>query len=449
MDWPEVFDFSVRQALWTILVGLLCNSCCALLGCFLVLRKMSMLGDALAHAILPGLVLAFLITSSTAAWAMFLGAAVFAMLTAGLSRLLSGWGHTSEESGLGVVFTAFFAFGILLVQWFAENMHLDRDAVLEGAIEFVTLDTVEFAGRDWPISFWVTGGVLLLVVLWLLIFWKQVKAATFDPVYATAIGLHGQHMLGVMIVLVAMCVVAAFKVVGSVLVVAMLVVPAATAQLLSQRLSQMLLISVLCASVTTVVGYLLAREWNTSASGMMAVVAGGGYLAALLFSPLQGVVVTRLRRRFLQDEIDAEDLLAVLYRWQEAPIAAAPLLSDELLAKLAGHAFRDSVVRQLMRSGLMLRTPAGTLELTELGRRQGERVVRGHRLWESYLERQFTLPEDHLHQAAHQMEHFLDRDSQQKLEHELGSPTSDPHGRQIPRAETAAEPPASSEDHSA
>jgi len=434
MDWPVVFDFPVRQAFWTILVGLLCNSCCALLGCFLVLRRMSMLGDALAHAILPGLVLAFLITSSTSAWAMFIGAAVFAMLTAGLSRLLTGLGHTSEESGLGVVFTAFFALGILLIQWFAENVHLDRDAVLEGAIEFVTLDTVYFAGRDWPVSFWVTGSVLCLVVLWLVIFWKHVKAATFDPVYATAIGLHGQQMLAVLIVLVAMCVVAAFKVVGSVLVVAMLVVPAATAQLLSQRLAQMLVLAVLCACVSTVCGYLIARELNTSAAGMMAVVAGIGYLVALLFSPTQGVVVTRLRRRFLQDEIDAEDVLAVLYRWQERTADKSSGMASELLAELAGPAYRDPVLRQLLRTGLLVRLQAGTYLLSEQGRQQGERVVRGHRLWESFLDKQFTLPEDHLHEAAHQMEHYLDQDSRQQIESDLGTPVADPHGRQIPPA---------------
>ncbi|MBL4885796.1 MAG: metal ABC transporter permease, partial [Planctomycetaceae bacterium] len=269
IDWPFFLDPIQRQAFWTILVGISCNSCCALLGCFLVLRRMSMLGDAISHAVLPGLVIAFIVTSTTNALPMFIGAAIFAMLTAGLSRLLSSFGQTSEESGLGIVFTSLFALGILLIQMYAGKVHLDRDAVLEGAIDFVTLDTTEWLGLQWPASLGVTCVVLACVIIWLLLFWKEIKAASFDPVYASAIGLHGHAMLAILVILVALCVVASFKIVGCVLVVAMLVVPAASAQLICHQLFRMLLVAVLFAIAATVSGYYAAWYLNTNSAGMM------------------------------------------------------------------------------------------------------------------------------------------------------------------------------------
>lgn len=438
IDWPEFWDFPTRQAFWTILVGICGNACCALLGCFLVLRRMSMLGDALAHAVLPGLVLGFILSGSTAAVPMFLGAAVFAMLTAGLSRLLTSLGHASEEAGLGIVFTAFFALGILLIQVFAENVHLDRDAVLEGAIEYVTLDTVTFAGREWPSSLGVTGLVLLGVILWLGLFWKEVQAATFDPEYASAIGLGGSTMLALLMLLVAVCVVASFKVVGSVLVVAMLVVPGASAQLICQNLRNMLLVSVLFASATTIAGYLLAREFNTSASGMMAVVAGIGYLLALLLAPGQGLLASRWQRRWLRQRIEEEDLLGLLFR-AGGNASATEAIERKIvpwdhpeLKQWIGARTRARVVRQLESRGLVLRLEQG-LQLTETGQARGRQVVRGHRLWETFLDEEFSLPADHLHAAAHRMEHYLDPESQQSLAEQLGSPTTDPHGQEIPR----------------
>lgn len=431
IDWPVFLDFASRQAFWTILVGMCANACCAILGCFLVLRRMSMLGDALSHAVLPGLALAFIVTSSTASVPMFIGAAIFAMLTAGLSRLLHAMGHTTEESGLGIVFTAFFALGILLIQLFAENVHLDRDAVLEGAIEYVTIDTITWMGLDWPASLPTTALVLAGVIVWLLLFWKEVKAATFDPTYASAIGLHGQTMLGVLVILVAVCVVAAFKIVGSVLVVAMLVVPAASAQLISHKLRNMLFVSVAFALVSTALGYWAARSLNTSAAGMMAVMSGLGYLLALLFSPTQGLIFTRLQQRNLQEQIHTEDILGTLYRHQEQGDDGSSL-SPARMKELAGPACRPAVIRRLEKAGLLRRTASENFQLTPDGIRLGERVVRGHRLWESFLESEFVLPQDHLHEAAHQMEHFIDQESQSALNEQLGSPAADPHGRQIP-----------------
>ncbi len=437
IDWPVFLDTDQQIAFWTILVGIVCNSCCALLGCFLVLRRMSMLGDAISHAVLPGLAMAFIFTGALNALPMFIGAAIFAMLTAGLSRLLSSIGQTSEESGLGIVFTSLFALGILLIQVFAENVHLDRDAVLEGAIEYVTLETTTLFGLQWPTSLGVTGGVLICVLIWLVLFWKQIKAASFDPVYASAIGLHGHAMLAVLVILVALCVVAAFKIVGTVLVVAMLVVPAASAQLICHQLARMLAVSVLFAIAATISGYYAAWHLNSSAAGMMAVMAGVGYFGALLFSPSQGLLFTQYHRRKMKYRIFAEDILGILYRYEESSQKsndAHDLRGMKLskLKELIGEKYNAKSMKRLLSEKLVAASEDQEYLLTAIGKRNGQQIIRGHRLWESFLDREFKLPEDHLHEAAHQMEHYLDQESRSSIEKQLGSPTSDPHGKNIP-----------------
>ena len=437
IGWPVFMSTDQQIAFWTILVGVVCNSCCSLLGCFLVLRRMSMLGDAISHAVLPGLALAFILSGTLNALPMFTGAALFAMLTAGLSKLLSSHRNTSEESGLGIVFTTLFALGILLIQLFAENVHLDRDAVLEGAIEYVTLETTTLFGLQWPTSLWVTGSVLVGVLIWLVLFWKQIKVASFDPAYASAIGLHGHAMLAVLVIFVALCVVAAFKIVGTVLVVAMLVIPAASAQLVCHRLNRMLFVSVLFSIASTVTGYYAAWYLNSNAAGMMAVMAGVGYVFALLFSPSQGLLFTHYHRRKLKQRIIAEDILGVLFRYEESAetsdeTGSSPGMGLSELKRLVGEKYSSQSMKRLIKENLVSSRLDQKYLLTAAGKRLGQRIGRGHRLWESFLDREFALPEDHLHEAAHQMEHYLDQESRSSIEQQLGSPASDPHGKKIP-----------------
>ncbi|MCA8989096.1 MAG: metal ABC transporter permease [Planctomycetaceae bacterium] len=434
IDWPAAFDPTFRLAFWTVVVGILANTSSALLGCFLILRRMSMLGDAISHAVLPGLVFAFLLTSSVSFFPMFIGAVIFAMLTAGLSNFLATYGHASEESGLGIVFSSFFALGILLVQMLAENVHLDRDAVLEGAIEYVPLDLIQLGGVAWPSTFWPALLVLAGVLIWLILFWKELKVAAFDPDYASAIGLAGQTMLAMLILLVSVCIVISFKITGSILVVATLVVPAATAQILTHRLNRMLILAGLLVTVATVAGYALSWMWNTSASGMMAVMCGVEYGLALVFSPSQGLIANYWSHRHLQQRIRAEDVLGVVYRWNERQemIENHPPISSQEIAEIVGDSFRPATLRMLIRQKMLQSPASGLFELTPAGQRAAQRIVRGHRLWETFLETEFGLPGDHLHEAAHQMEHYLDQESRERIEEELGSPGEDPHGRVIP-----------------
>ncbi|MGF1483830.1 MAG: metal ABC transporter permease [Opitutales bacterium] len=305
---------------WIVIVGALCAVACALPGCFLVLRQMSLMGDAISHAVLPGLALAFLISGSRSSLTMFVGAAIVGVLTAVFVQAISTWGRVDRGASMGIVFTTLFALGLLLIVQAADHVDLDPICVLYGAIEWTYADT--FWRLDLgnsvlavPRAAVVLGAVLLLNLGIILALFKELRLSSFDPALATSMGIHAGFMHYLLMTMVAVTTVAAFEVVGSIIVIAMLIVPAATASLLTDRLSRMLWISAGVGIVSAALGHVLALlvpEWintlvrqfepawtgfaGTSTSGMIAVVTGLVFLAAWALAPGKGLL-TRLHRK--------------------------------------------------------------------------------------------------------------------------------------------------------
>jgi manganese/zinc/iron transport system permease protein len=223
--------------------------------------------------------------------------------------------------------------------------------------------------------------------------------------------------------------------VGSILVVAMLIVPGATAHLLTDRLGWMLAWSVVISILSSVYGYVLAFELNTSVAGMMAVVAGAQFALAVFFAPRHGLAVKWWSSMRLALRIVGEDVIAGLYRQEEAAKAGAALEAAMVAAPPAtrwARLRRMWAVARLVDNGLLRRAADGQLFLTAAGRQAGRSIIRAHRLWESYLERHFELPLDHVHEPAERMEHYLGPELQTQLAEQLAEPAQDPHGRAIP-----------------
>jgi ABC-type Mn2+/Zn2+ transport system permease subunit len=421
---------SSELALWTMAIGVAANLSSALVGCFLVLRRMSLLGDAISHAVLPGIVAGFLLSGVLGGWPALVGALVFGVLTSLLTQSLHELGRVSEDASMGVVFTSLFALGVVLITQFASHVDLDPGCVLYGLLEFAPLDTVRLAGVDVPRALLTLVPVLLLTVGFVAALWKELKIASFDPGLATAMGFSSKLIHYLLMCLVALVVVASFEAVGSILVVAMLIVPGATAHLLTDRLGPLLAWSAAVAVVSAVGGYLAAVAINTSAAGMMAVVAGAQFVLAVLLAPRHGLVARALRRLNLAVRIAGEDIVAQLYRAEEAAAAGQ---TPEIASQSRRHALVDALAGRWLRSkGLVARDPKGGLMLTPAGRDQARSVVRAHRLWESYLGQHFDLPLDHLHEPAERIEHFLGPMLQAELAAELEGPGHDPHGKKIP-----------------
>ncbi|MBM4109338.1 MAG: iron ABC transporter [Phycisphaerae bacterium] len=412
---------------WTIATAAVCSVACAIPGCFLVLRRQSLLGDAISHAILPGLAGAFLLTGSRDPWWMLLGAGAVGLATAALSGVLHRRGRVPPDAAMGVVFSVFFALGVVLISLAAARVDLDPGCVLYGTLEIVAFDTLSVAGVEVPRVLVTLSVVLLVNAALVAAFFKELKVASFDPALATAMGFSAGLIHYALMTATAATAVVSFEAVGSVLVVAMLVAPGATAHLLTDRLGRLVAIACLSAGLSAFVGYLVALGLNTSVAGSVATIAGGQFLLAVLLAPRHGVGARAVARRLLSLRIDREDVLGTLYRRHESGAASGA----ELAWAIPDPRRAARAVRALRRRGLLER--ADPLRLTPAGLDAARGVVRTHRLWETFLSRELGLPLDHLHEASHRAEHFISPEIQRRLS--ADSPDTDPHGKRIPPRE--------------
>ncbi len=347
-----------------ILTGVLTASACALVGSFLVLRRMSMVGDAISHTVLLGIVGVFALTGSRAAPLMVLGAGAVGLLTVVLIEAVHRTGRVREDAAIGLVFPALFAVGVIIVSRFPSGVHIDVQHVLYGEITFAPLRRLELFGREWGYeSLWVLGGMTLANLLFVLLLYKELKLSTFDPGFAAALGFSPAIVHYALTAMVSATTVVAFDSVGAILVVAMLIVPPATAYLLTDRLATMVALAVACGAAAAVGGYYLARLIDGSIAGAMASVAGGLFALAFLASPRHGVVarlvqLARLRRAFaqrllvshLEGQHGAADLPALRQRFRWSPRV------------------ERAVVHAAVADGLVEPPANGHLVLTERGR---------------------------------------------------------------------------------
>lgn len=286
-------------AFYIILAGTLVAACAGLLGCFLVLRKMAMVGDAVSHAVLPGIVIAYLLSESRETIPMLLGAAAFGVLTTILIELLYRHARVQADASIGITYTWLFAIGIILISLYAGQVDLDQDCVLYGEIAYVPLDLwITADGLNLgPRPVWVLGGTLVLILGILVFGYKGLKITTFNEDYAKTRGISTIFWHYLLMSAVSLTTVVSFEVVGAILVVAFLIVPAATAYLLTERLKTMLILTVVFGFLSAFFGYYFAVWIDGSIAGAMTVVAGVFLALALLFAPQNGYLTKKLRYR--------------------------------------------------------------------------------------------------------------------------------------------------------
>lgn len=282
---------------WVMLTAALVAASCGFVGSFLILRRMAMIGDAISHSVLLGLVLAFLLTHSLGALPMFVGAAVMGLVTTFLVQL-ARQGGAQEDAAIGVTFTGLFALGVVLLTLYAGDVHLDTQHVLFGEIAYVPWDVIVWNGMELgPRAVWMVGGAFALTLLVTGSLYKEFKLCAFDPVLAATLGLPVTLLHYVQMTLVSLTTVAAFDSVGAVLAIAMLIAPGATAYLLTDKLERMLALSVCIGVAGALLGYGVAVWLDVSISGSMATAAGCLFALALLLSPKYGLIPRRLQQR--------------------------------------------------------------------------------------------------------------------------------------------------------
>jgi len=432
-----------------LLVAVAAAAACALPGVFLVVRGMGLMGDAISHAILPGIAIGFLVSGSRDSVWMFAGAAIAGLLAAVLTQALHKFGNVDRGAAMGTVFTILFSIGLILLVRTADTVDIDPHSVLYGAIELTPLDTITLhlallGDVEVPRALVPIGIVMGISIVVLGALWKELRLASFDPALARTLGYNSGVLLQVIMVLTAATCVACFEAVGSIMTVTFIVAPAATALLLSRRLEVVAVLAVVVASVAAVAGHLsaitvpgwfLGAGFDTSSSGMMAVASFVLFVLAVLLAPQRGVLARRFALRRLAATVAIEDALGLLYRLAERhePDDAAtvhPLLQGDVRV---GSARVDRVLAALRKRGLAV-LDAGHWQLTEAGRSEAAGLVRAHRLWEAYLSTRSDVPASHLHGAAERLEHVTDAALAQQLAEATGDAMIDPHGRGIPDA---------------
>jgi manganese/zinc/iron transport system permease protein len=286
----------VSADLQIVLTAGLVATACGLLGPFLVLRRVALMGDAVSHAVLPGIVATFLVFGTRAPLPVIAGAAVFAVLCVLAIEALRATGLVQADAAIGLVFPALFSLGVLGVTRWTENLHLDLDATIYGEIAFVPLQQWAIAGVVVPRAVVIVGSVAVVNLVLVAALWKELKATSFDPEFSRTIGIPPAWLSRALLVGVAVTAVTAFESVGAILVVTLLIVPAAAAYLLTDRLWAMVAITVGIGWLSAVAGYAGALRLDASIAGAMGLVAAACFAVALLLSPAHGLLARRVRR---------------------------------------------------------------------------------------------------------------------------------------------------------
>lgn len=261
---------------------------CAVLGAFLVLRKMTMVGDAISHAVLPGIAIAYLLSQSRASLPMFLGAALVGVFATVIIEILSKKWKVQSDASIGMTFTTLFALGVVLITFWSDKVDLDQECVLYGEIAFVPFNTWTMAGKSMgPIALWTSGILLVLVLIYTLVGYKGLLMSSFNADYAAVLGIGiGAWNLSLMS-MVSLATVVSFESVGAILVVALLVAPAASAYLISSQLKTMIGLSALFGFTGSLGGYFLSAALDTSIAGGIATTLGVQFAVVLAFVQLK------------------------------------------------------------------------------------------------------------------------------------------------------------------
>ncbi|MBI4607042.1 MAG: metal ABC transporter permease [Planctomycetes bacterium] len=395
-------------------------------GCFALLRRQSLLGDALAHAALPGVCLAFLLAGSKESLYLLAGAMATGIAGALFVLLVVRWTRVKEDAAIGIVLSVFFAVGIVLltrIQRLPGGNQSGLDRYLFGqAATIVEEDLMVMA---------ILGGAVLLVVA---LVYKELKLLCFDRAFGASLGFSMRGLEVLLTCLLVAVVVVGLQTVGVILMVAALITPAAAARQWTDRLGAMVLLAGVLGGASGAIGTILSATAPKLPPGPTIVLVSSAVLvASLLFAPRRGMLWAWLEERALRSRIRRENLLKDLYRVGERERAWDRFVPRPALMGLRGQGALEieRSAGHLVAAGLAERS-GDALRLTAAGLAEAAQVVRKHRLWELYLARRLELPTDHVHRDAEAMEHALSEEAVDGIEELLGFPKEDPHGRLIP-----------------
>lgn len=420
-------DSLVRTALLgSVFLGISCG----LLGSFIVVRKLALFGDALSHAVLPGVAAGYLMAGEKNPLTIFVGASIAGVLGTVLVNVIKKTTHIKEDSSLGMVLAGFYGVGIVMM-----NRIQKMDAGTQSGLDkFLFGQAAALSAGD----VWMMGGVALAAVALVTLFYRQFQLASFDIGFARSLRLPAGLFHYLLMLLLAFTVVVSLQAVGAVLVSAMLIIPAAAAYLITDRLHRMLMLASGFGMVAGSLGAFFSFLGNSLPTGPLMVLSASGVFGACFFlSPKHGVIAKWRKHRARRTRIRNENTLKAIYhvreenRFQGEGVALSALADRmrEPIREIRGwvnelESLGLGDLRKVEGEDVVLLNPEGWLHACA--------VVRNHRLWELYLTNQAHYEPDHVHDDAEKIEHMLGEETVRRLERLLDYPAEDPHGKLIP-----------------
>ena len=414
--------------LGTTLLGLVSG----VIGSFALLRRQSLLGDALAHAALPGVCIAYLITGTKHPASMLIGAGVAGLVGALFILLVVRGSRIKEDSALGIVLSVFFGVGVVLLT-VIQKLPTGNQAGLD---HFLFGQAATLLRRD-VLVFSIVAVVVLALVL---LFYKELKLLAFDRNFGAILGFPMRALEIMLTLLLVVVVVVGLQTVGVILMIAALITPAAAARQWTDRLGVMLAVSATIGALSSAGGVMLSATIDRLPTGpTIVLLSGAALVCSIVLAPNRGLLWALVRSRRTALRIRRENLLKDLYRWGERQGDFSLKVSLPTLMGMRGQPGGQiaRTRRSLVRGDLVSQSGESVI-LTERGRDAAAAIVRRHRLWEVYLHRRLELPADHVHRDAEAMEHVLTDEMVADFERLLGFPKVDPHGQEIPPAKANA-----------
>ncbi|WOD44795.1 metal ABC transporter permease [Hwangdonia lutea] len=346
------------------LIASLVAIACAIPGTFLVLRKMAMISDAISHSILPGIVIGFFITQDLNSPLLILLAALTGIVTVILVEYIQKTGLVKEDTAIGLVFPALFSIGVIMIAKNANDVHLDVDAVLLGELAFAPFDRLLISGVDvGPKSLWIIGSILIVTVALLITFFKELKVSTFDAGLAASLGFSPAIIHYGLMSVSSITTVGAFDAVGAILVVALMIAPAATAYLLTTDLKKMLALAITFGVFGAISGYWFAHWLDASIAGSITSMLGLLFLIVYLFAPRKGIVAVLYREKQQRTEVSLLTFLLHLKNHSEEEERHVNHLNEHI----NWQKVRSKTVLELALKNNMILIKNNIVSLTEKG----------------------------------------------------------------------------------
>ncbi|RYH76401.1 metal ABC transporter permease [Flavobacteriaceae bacterium 144Ye] len=346
------------------LIASLVAVACAIPGTFLVLRKMAMISDAISHSILPGIVIGFFITQDLNSPLLILLAAITGIITVVLVEHIQKTGLVKEDTAIGLVFPALFSIGVIMIAKNANDVHLDVDAVLLGELAFAPFDRLFIAGTDvGPKSLWIIGAILLITLGLLFAFFKELKISTFDAGLAASLGFSPALIHYGLMTVSSVTTVGAFDAVGAILVVALMIAPAAVAYLITTDLKKMLLLAIIFGVFSAISGYWFAHWLDASIAGSITTMLGLLFLIVYLFAPSKGLIAVMYREK--QQRIEVSLLTFLLHLKNHDDIEERHV--NHLNEHINWQKVRSKTVLDLAQKNNMIEIDNKIVSLTEKG----------------------------------------------------------------------------------